>query len=303
MTRNGQPQRPRLFTNPGRRQYLQVRPITSRRGGAAVVAVAVVMARESRRNRKPGSASSGRRRRCPPGRSTISSLPHPRTGGRTPRPVGPRSVPSAPADRPGRGGVWTAGTAAAPGRAGSPRSAAGRVGRLRRSARPAGRMAAERRHEAPSVGRRSRGRRNGGRDASAGVGAGRPTAGPGAGGGRRAGDGERAGRRAGWVRRAGRTCEVSRPPDVSCLTPRAGPGRIDPGTAGRGGLLVDQRRAKTSISVFTRPITAAVIPRRPAVTRGSGVSASGARVFPCQALASRIVSSCGYLMRCLSRDQ
>ena len=37
------------------------------------------------------------------------------------------SVPSARADRPARGGVWTAGTAAAPGRPGSPRSA--RVGR------------------------------------------------------------------------------------------------------------------------------------------------------------------------------
>src|SRR5262249_18696772 len=54
-----------------------------------------------------------------------------------------RPEPSAPADRPGRGGVGTGGTAAAPARPGSHRPAAAR------SAWPAGTTAAERRQEGP----------------------------------------------------------------------------------------------------------------------------------------------------------
>ena len=91
MTRKGQPHRPRLFTNPGRRQYLQVRPITSRRGGAAVVAVVAwswLVSRGGTGNRDRPRAAVGDGVR--PAVRRYPSLPHPRTGGRSPRPSGGR---------------------------------------------------------------------------------------------------------------------------------------------------------------------------------------------------------------------
>ena len=99
-----------------------------------------------------------------------------------------RRSPSAQADPPGRGGVWTAGTAAATGRTGSLRSAPS----------AAGRMTAERRQEAPS-GRQagSPAERGQGCLRLRGWGWGRPTADPGAGGGGQAATARGPGRAAG----------------------------------------------------------------------------------------------------------